>query len=146
MTPDEMVRWMMERLMKSTAENFELALARFDAAEREQALSQARHLLVSEDPAERELGERLKAEILRVQALPPERVLELERGQEGTLAPLSLPSSGASPNGATSPNAPPILGQSLPQEDSGSKSASTPALSGQPPKRPRGRPRKNPPA
>jgi hypothetical protein len=144
MTPDEMVRWMMERLMKSTAENFELALARFDAAEREQALAQARRLLGSDDLAERELGERLQSEILHVQALPPERVLELQQGSGGALVPLSLPSSGALPAGATLPAVPDGLPPGRSQEGTASISGSTSTWNNQSQRRPRGRPRKNP--
>ena len=64
---DGAVKWLMKRLMQTTAESFDLAFARYETSEREAALAQARRLMESEDPAERELGERLKAEVLKEQ-------------------------------------------------------------------------------
>lgn len=150
MVPDEMVRWMMQRLMASTAQSFDLALSRFNAAEREAALAHARTLLDSDDPAERQLGEQLKAEITRVSSMPYEQVIEataLEASPQGngvTLPPLSLLSSESSPATDTSSIVHPEVPQAKEPETSPSTSESTSALNGQPAKRPRGRPRKHP--
>jgi hypothetical protein len=64
---DGAVKWLMKRLMQTTAESFELAFARYETSEREAALAQARRLMESQDPAEREIGERLQAEVLKEQ-------------------------------------------------------------------------------
>ena len=62
---DGAVKWLMKRLMQTTAESFELAFAKYETSEREAALAYARRLMESQDPAEQQLGERLKAEVLK---------------------------------------------------------------------------------
>jgi hypothetical protein len=138
MAPEEMVQWMMQRLMRSTAESFDLALSRFDASEQEEALEHARRLLASEDPAERELGERLKAAVARTGTPGVEVSVRTPEGQGGNTHPLSLMSSGSSAATATSSDDLPSTGQ-----DSSQK-IPVPTSSSEPTKRPRGRPRKHP--
>jgi hypothetical protein len=141
--PEDAVKWMMQRLMASTAESFELALARFDAREREAALAHAKRLIGSDDPAERELGERLRDGVLQAKTVPLDRLFASGEGADD-ISPLSLPSSGASLNGATSPLANAShLGGSAP-EDTRSMSESFYTSNTLPQKRPRGRPRKHP--
>lgn len=146
MGPDEMVRWMMERLMKSTADNFELALACYDAKGREEALAQAKRLIESEDLATRALGERLQAEILSAPiSLPDQLVQGGSEGQGDSLLPLSLPSSPHSPVEVSSTDREPERVPALTEEAKvqvaqPSNSASIESS----PKKRRGRPRKHP--
>ncbi len=42
---DGAVKWLMKRLMETTAESFDLAIARYETSEREAALAQARRLM-----------------------------------------------------------------------------------------------------
>ena len=118
---NDAVKAMMQRLLQSAAESFELAVARFDANERQAALAHARVLKDSQDPAERLLGERLEAEVLRAPINATAVVLEAPQGSGEITHPLSLASSPVLPAAATSSAAP---------------------GDGEPKKRGRGRPRK----
>lgn len=144
MVPDEMIEWMMKRLMASTAQSFDLALARFDAKEREVALAHARTLIESADPDERELGERLKAEIARAASVPYGRMLDVPQSNGDPISPLSLASSASSPGGDTSSNGELGNRSAQPSPPDPSTPGSTSTLNGQPSRRPRGRPRKHP--
>lgn len=150
---DGAVKYLMKRLMESTAKNFDLAFARYETSELEAALAQARRLMESEDAAERELGERLKAEILDQQRRPgpPGLVLDVTGGNGVAHDPLSPSPSPSLPAAATPSPAPE-------QESTATPSGRSPkSLAGpdpqaqaqpqpsQPPKRGRGRPPKNPP-
>lgn len=135
MSPDDVVRHMVERLMTSAAESFDLAVARFDANERQAALAHARELLQSSDPSERALGRRLEDEVLHSGNHTPGQLIDAREGQGGTLGPLSLPSSRPSLEEGTSSS------DALRNHTTHSSSSIS---SESPPKRPRGRPRKHP--
>lgn len=81
---DGAVKWLMKRLMQTTAESFELAFAKYETSEREAALAYARRLIDSEDSAEHELGKRLQAEVMKEQGPGGQLILE---GPEGDGAP-----------------------------------------------------------
>ena len=98
---DGAVKWLMKRLMETSAESFELAFARYETSEREAALAQARRLTESEDPAERELGERLRAEVMKVQQNPASLMLDAPGGNGLAHDPLSLSPSPSSPAAAS---------------------------------------------
>src|SRR5262245_60571006 len=93
---DGAVKWLMKRLMETTAESFHLAFVRYESSEREAALAQARRLLDSDDPSERALGERLKDEVLTQARLTSELIVESPNGVISDPLSLSLPLS--SPN------------------------------------------------
>src|SRR4051812_33168380 len=85
------VRRLMMQLMEASAETFELAFARHDTSEREATLVQARRLLESEDPVEKELGERLKAIVMKEQRPSGDLVLNAP-GRNGIATDPLLPS------------------------------------------------------
>ena len=120
---DGAVKWLMKRLMEASAESFDLAFARYETSEREAALAQARRLIESQDPAERELGERLRAEVLKEQKQHVPALMVDGPAGNGVADPLSRLPSPSSPGVATSLPAP---------------------EASQPPKKKRGRPPKDP--
>ena len=98
---DGAVKWLMKRLMEASAESFDLAFARYEASEREAALAQARRLIESQDPAERELGERLRAEVLKEQKQHVPALMVDGPAGNGVADPLSRLPSPSSPGAAT---------------------------------------------
>ncbi len=87
------VRAVMEQLARTAVETLDVAAARFEAAEIQAGLVQARQLKASGDPAERALGERLEARILHQEPLPAEILVNIVEANGVNLNPLSPRSS-----------------------------------------------------
>lgn len=95
------VRCVMEQLAQAAVQTFDVAAARFETAERQAGLAQARRLRASDDPAERVLGERLEARILHQEPLPAEIVVDVVESAGVDVGPLSPRSSQPLPEAAT---------------------------------------------
>jgi len=144
---DGAVKWLMKRLMETSAETFELAFARYETSEREAALAQARRLMDSDDPAEKELGLRLKAEVLKEHRDTSGHMLEAPGGNGVVHDPLlhsPFPSSGVaalpSREARTEETAESLEGEAVPRKQPDPGEPSSRSSEG-PPKRPRGRPK-----
>jgi hypothetical protein len=131
--------------------NLDVAAARYEAAERQAGLAEARKLKASSDPGEKALGEELEARILQGQPLPLDFVVDGPEANGATLDPLPARSSQALPGAALGLPAlehkeaePKTRGPGRPRKsESNHQLAPSPPLEPTPPRPGPGRPRKN---
>ena len=131
--------------------NLDVAAARYEAAERQAGLAEARKLKGSSDPGERALGEDLEARILQGQPLPLDLVVDVPEANGAALDPLSARSSQALPGVALALPAleqkeaePKKRGPGRPRNsETNHQLAASPPLEPIPPRRGPGRPRKS---